>query len=114
MSIKEIYDESNEAVYVAATNAPGPAGKLPLTPDMLINRPSGDIFGMTLNAGMGWEPEKLNGKEVLIIGITGGIRGADGKPVALGLHTGHYETPLQFEAAAREVAKAGGVPTPPM
>ncbi len=110
MSLKEIYDESNEAVYVAATNAPGPAGKLPLTAEMLINRPSGDIFGMTLNAGMGWEPQKLTGTEVLVIGVTGGIRGADGKPVALGLHTGHYETPLQFEAAAREVAKAGGVP----
>ena len=81
---------------------PAPAGKLPLTPDMLINRPSGDIFGMTLNAGMGWEPEKLNGKE----GCADHrhhrrhLAGADGKPVALGLHTGHYETPLQFEAAA--------------
>jgi putative YjhG/YagF family dehydratase len=110
MAIDTIYGPANEAIYAAKTNAPGPDGKLPVTADMLINRPSGDIFGLTLNAGMGWQPEKLNGAEVLVIGNAGGIRGEDGKPVALGLHVGHYETPLQFAAAAREVAKAGGVP----
>ena len=110
MAIDTIYGPENEAIYAAKTNAPGPDGKLPVTADMLINRPSGDIFGLTLNAGMGWQPEKLNGAEVLVIGNAGGIRGEDGKPVALGLHVGHYETPLQFAAAAREVAKAGGVP----
>lgn len=110
MAIDTIYGPENEAIYTAKTNAPGPDGKLPVTADMLINRPSGDIFGLTLNAGMGWQPEKLNGAEVLVIGNAGGIRGEDGKPVALGLHVGHYETPLQFAAAAREVAKAGGVP----
>lgn len=110
MAIASIYGRETEELYVATTNVPGPEGKLPLTPEMLIQRPSGDIFGMTLNAGMGWDPTRLVGPEVLMIGTTGGIRGADGKPVALGLHTGHYETPLQFAAAAETVAAAGGIP----
>ena len=39
---------------------------------------------------MGWDANRLTGKEVLIIGTRGGIRG-DGRPVALGYHTGHWE-----------------------
>ena len=34
----------------------GPAGRLPLTPDMLRDAPSGDLFGLTQNVGMGWSP----------------------------------------------------------
>lgn len=109
MTHPPIFD-SDDSVFDATTTAPGPEGNLPLTPEMLITRPSGDIFGMTLNAGMGWAPDKLLGTPVMVIGNTGGIRGADGRPTALGLHTGHYETPLQMAAAAEEVAKAGGVP----
>ena len=43
-------------------------GALPLTPQMLMESPSGNLFGMTQNAGMGWDANKLTGKEVLIIG----------------------------------------------
>ena len=32
----------------------GPQGKLPLTEEMLLNQPSGILFGMTQGAGMGW------------------------------------------------------------
>jgi hypothetical protein len=32
-------------IYDIRTKAPGPVGRLPLTPEMLIERPSGDIFG---------------------------------------------------------------------
>ena len=40
----------------------------------------------------------------------GGIRGADGKPIALGYHVGHYELGLLMEAAAREFAALGCMP----
>ena len=37
------------------THAPGPAGALPLSAEMLLNEPSGNLFGLSQNAGMGWE-----------------------------------------------------------
>ncbi|TPW31585.1 YjhG/YagF family D-xylonate dehydratase [Martelella alba] len=110
MALDRIFDDGGGAIFDIATNAPGPEGSLPLTPDMLVNAPSGDIFGLTLNAGMGWSPKRMRGPEVMLVGTMGGIRQPDGKPVALGLHTGHYEIGLQMEAAAREIAGAGGMP----
>ena len=78
---------------------------------MLLQRPSGDLFGWTQNAGMGWDPAKLGGKEFLILSTHGGIRAADGTPIALGYHTGHWEVGLLMEAAAEgtEVARRGAV-----
>jgi hypothetical protein len=35
---------------------------------MLLESPSGNLFGMTQNAGMGWDANKLTGREVLLIG----------------------------------------------
>ncbi|WP_176086464.1 YjhG/YagF family D-xylonate dehydratase [Martelella sp. HB161492] len=110
MALDRIFDDGGDAIFDIATNAPGPEGSLPLTPDMLVNAPSGDIFGLTLNAGMGWSPKRMRGPEVMLVGTMGGIRQPDGKPVALGLHTGHYEIGLQMDAAAREIAGAGGMP----
>lgn len=110
MSLNSIYGEGNKDIFNIQTHAPGPEGSLPLTPEMLRERPSGDIFGMTLDAGMGWDPDKLNGKQVLILGTVAGIRDQDGTPVALGYHTGNYEVGLQMRAAAEEIAKFGGVP----
>lgn len=109
MAIDSIFG-TNKAIYKIRTHAAGPEGSLPLTPEMLRERPSGDIFGMTMNAGMGWDPAKLLGKEVLIIGTLGGIRDQDGTPIALGFHTGNYELGLQMRAAAEEISKLGGVP----
>lgn len=65
---------------------------------------------MTQNAGMGWDANKLTGKEVLIIGTRGGIRAGDGRPVALGYHTGHWEIGMQMQAAAKEITRNGGIP----
>lgn len=93
-----------------ATSAAGPAGSLPLTPDMLLERPSGDLFGLTQNAGMGWSPDKLLGPQYLLLSTQGGIRAADGTPIALGYHTGHWEVGLLMAEAAREFRAAGGVP----
>ena len=50
---------SEPPVWEIQTAGPGPQGSLPLTAEMLLERPSGDIFGMTQNAGMGWDPREL-------------------------------------------------------
>ncbi len=83
------------------TKASGPEGALPLTDEMLSNWSSGDLFGMTQNAGMGWAPEDLLGPQVLVLSTQGGVRNEDGSPTALGYHTGHWEVGLLVQAAAR-------------
>ncbi|WP_319773278.1 YjhG/YagF family D-xylonate dehydratase [Breoghania sp.] len=110
MSLDTLYDETHADIYDVTTNAAGPEGTLPLTPEILINRPSGDIFGMTLNAGMGWDPAQLLRKEIMLIGTTGGIRQPDGKPLALGLHTGHYEIEALMAEAARVADECNRLP----
>ncbi len=99
-----------EDVYRIRTKARGPMGALPLTPEDLRDRPSGDLFGWTQDAGMGWDPKELGRKEVLILSTAGGMRGEDGKPVALGFHTGHWEIALQVRAAALELKRLGTIP----
>ena len=97
-------------IFEVRTKAPGPVGKLPLTEDMLRNRPSGDLFGLTQNAGMGWNPAELWRNQFLILSTQGGVRGADGTPIALGYHTGHWEIGLMVTAAAEEIRRSGGIP----
>jgi putative YjhG/YagF family dehydratase len=92
------------------TAGAGPAGRLPLTAEMLIERPSGDIFGWTQNAGMGWDPRELGRPQYLMLSTQGGIRAADGRPIALGYHTGHWEIGLLLQAAAEELTALGGMP----
>jgi putative YjhG/YagF family dehydratase len=104
------FDSSDPALYDIRTHAAGPSGSLPLTAEMLRERPSGDLFGWTQNAGMGWSPGALGGKEFLILSTHGGIRAADGTPIALGYHTGHWEVGLLMEAAAAELKSAGAIP----
>src|SRR5580765_6129844 len=106
----QILDSQDSSLYDVRSKSPGPKGSLPITPEMLIQRPSGDLFGWAQNAGMGWAPNELGGKEVLILSTHGGIRAADGTPVALGYHTGHWEVGLLMEAAARELKSLGAVP----
>jgi len=77
---------------------------------MLIERPSGDLFGWAQNAGMGWNPAKLGGKEILILSTHGGIRRPDGTAVALGYHTGHWEVGLLMQEAAEELSAHNAVP----
>jgi xylonate dehydratase len=83
---------------------------LPFTARMLRERPSGDLFGWSQNAGMGWDPAALGGPEFLMLSTHGGIRAEDGTPIALGYHTGHWEVGLLMEAAARVFKSAGAVP----
>ncbi|HEV3028863.1 MAG TPA: dihydroxy-acid dehydratase, partial [Planctomycetota bacterium] len=103
-------DSADPAIYTLRTTAPGPSGRLPLTAEMLRTASSGNIFGMTQSAGMGWDPRKLLGKEFLILSTQGGIRAPDGTPVALGYHTGHWEVGLLMEEAARAISARGAIP----
>jgi len=104
------FDSDDSALTDIRTRVPGPAGSLPFTPDMLRERPSGDLFGWSQNAGMGWEPAAIGGREFLILSTHGGIRAQDGTPIALGYHTGHWEVGLLMEAAAQTMKAKGAVP----
>src|SRR6478672_9427762 len=99
-----------EEIGRIATKAPGPAGSLPLTPEILRHAPSGDLFGLTQNAGMGWNPQRANDDAFLILSTHGGVRAPDGSPIALGFHTGHWEVGLLVEEAARTLTSAGATP----
>ncbi|MEO8734968.1 MAG: YjhG/YagF family D-xylonate dehydratase [Edaphobacter sp.] len=92
------------------THAAGPQGALPITPEMLLTQPSGNLFGLSQNAGMGWDPRRLLDPEFLILSTHGGVRAADGTPIALGFHTGHWEVGLLVAEAARELRSQRCVP----
>src|SRR5690242_3706594 len=110
IAFENITDSGDASLYDVRTKAPGPRGTLPVTPEMLLARPSGDLFGWAQNAGMGWDPRAMGGKEVLLLSTHGGIRNPDGTPVALGYHTGHWEVGLLLQAAAEELKQLGAVP----
>jgi putative YjhG/YagF family dehydratase len=101
---------SDPSVWEIQTTGAGPQGQLPLTAEMLLESPSGDIFGLTQNAGMGWDPRELGRPQFLMLSTQGGIRASDGRPIALGYHTGHWEIGLLMQAAAQELAALGGLP----
>lgn len=103
-------DSPDPSIYAVRTQAPGPTGRLPLDAEYLLNAPSGEIFGLTQDVGMGWAPAQLRQKEFLILSTQGGIRAPDGSPVALGYHTGHWEVGLLMQAAADEFRRQGFIP----
>jgi putative YjhG/YagF family dehydratase len=108
--MNDVFDSGDPSVLRIQTNAPGPKGQLPITPEMLRSKPSGDIFGWTQDAGMGWNPAELGRKEFLILSTQGGIRAEDGTPIALGYHTGHYEVGLLMQEAAAELRARHAIP----
>jgi xylonate dehydratase len=97
-------------IYHVQSKAAGPAGSLPLTEEMLLKSPSGDLFGLTQNVGMGWNPSEAGRKQFLILSTQGGLRAPDGKPIALGYHTGHWEIGLLVAAAAEEFRQLKTIP----
>ena len=108
--LQHILASDDSSIFDIRTTSPGPTGSLPLTEDMLRNWSSGDLFGLSQSAGMGWNPGHLARKEFLILSTSGGIRADDGTPIALGYHTGHWEVGLLMQAAAREFKGRGFVP----
>jgi putative YjhG/YagF family dehydratase len=109
-SSHDVFDSDAPEIYRLQTHAHGPAGSLPITEEMLRNSPSGDLFGLTQNAGMGWNPAEAGRKQFLILSTQGGLRAPDGKPVALGYHTGHWEIGLLVQAAAEEFRRLQTIP----
>ncbi len=105
-----ILDSGDDGIYALRTTAPGPQGSLPLEPERLRQMSSGELFGWTQNAGMGWSPAAMLGKQFLILSTMGGIRAPDGSPVALGYHTGHWEVGLLMEEAAKIFTAAKAIP----
>ena len=104
------YDVLSDDPLQILTHARGPSGAVPFTEDFLTNGSSGDHFGMTQNAGMGWNPVELLRKQFVILSTAGGLRQPDGRPIALGLHTGHFELSTMVEVAARELREQKAIP----
>ncbi len=106
--LSELLSETDSGIV--RTRAEGPAGRVPLTEEALRDAPSGDVFGLTQNAGMGWDPEETTRTPYLVLSTHGGLRGEDGRPIALGYHTGHWEVGLLVRAAAETIRESGGLP----
>ena len=109
-SFASLVESSDPSIFDVRTKAEGPVGALPLTDSMLREWPSGDLFGLTQNAGMGWEPSQVDRDPFLILSTQGGLRAPDGTPIALGYHTGHWEVGLLVQEAAEELASLGVAP----
>src|SRR5437660_1126256 len=110
MTASDLFAASSDEIFQVRTKARGPAGALPLDANMLLSEPSGNIFGLSQDAGMGWNPDELRRKRFLILSTQGGLREPGGEPIALGFHTGHWEIGLLVEAAARELRRLGTIP----
>ncbi|MBW3541709.1 MAG: YjhG/YagF family D-xylonate dehydratase [Planctomycetes bacterium] len=109
-TLEALLDGGEADLAAITTTARGPAGALPLTDEMLRERPSGDLFGLSQNAGMGWNPRELLRDQMLILSTQGGVRAPDGRPIALGYHTGHWEVGLLVQEAAREFDRLERLP----
>ncbi len=108
-TFEEIVGNANP-IQTMRTCGEGPLGKLPLTEEILRNAPSGDLFGMTQDAAVGWNPEDTNLDQYLMVGTLGGLRADDGHPIALGYHTGHWEIGLLVKEAAMTLKEQGVLP----
>ncbi len=106
----ELFAAGPDEIYSPRTRATGPVGKLPVTEDLLLNRPSGDLFGLTQDAGMGWNPAELGRDPYLLLSTQGGMRAPDGSPIALGYHTGHWELSELVRLAAVELRRLKAIP----
>jgi putative YjhG/YagF family dehydratase len=110
LGFSSFVEAPDSALFEVQTRAEGPIGSLPLTDAMLRDWPSGDLFGLTQNAGMGWTPSEVDRDPYLILSTQGGLRAPDGTPIALGYHTGHWEVGLLVQEAAEEFSKLGVAP----
>jgi putative YjhG/YagF family dehydratase len=110
ITAEDVLDGGAQLFDETRTHAPGPEGALPITPEMLLTQPSGNLFGLSQDAGMGWDPARLLDPEFLILSTHGGMRAQDGTPIALGFHTGHWEVGLLVAEAARELRGRRAIP----
>ena len=110
ISLESVLESRSLNYEDVKTHAAGPGGSLPISPEMLLTEPSGNLFGLTQGAGMGWEPARLLDPHILILSTHGGLRAENGAPIALGFHTGHWEVGLLVAEAARELKAMRAVP----
>ncbi|MGD0736593.1 MAG: YjhG/YagF family D-xylonate dehydratase [Terracidiphilus sp.] len=110
IALASVLETTDSSLLSVSTHAPGPAGLLPLSAEMLLTQPSGNLFGLSQSAGMGWDPARLLDPEFLILSTHGGLRADTGEPIALGFHTGHWEVGLLVAEAARELKALHAVP----
>src|SRR5271170_5676768 len=110
ISAVQVFESETFIFREAKTHARGPEGSLPITAEMLLTQPSGNLFGLSQNAGMGWAPARLLDPEFLILSTHGGMRAEDGTPIALGFHTGHWEVGLLVAEAASELRSRQAIP----
>ena len=110
LDFSSFVDTPPSSLLDVRTRAEGPIGSIPLTDSMLRDWPSGDLFGLTQNAGMGWTPSEVDRDPYLILSTQGGVRAPDGTPIALGYHTGHWEVGLLVQEAAEEFSSLGVAP----
>ena len=110
ISLQSVLETDRAELREVKTHAAGPEGALPLSAEMLLKEPSGNLFGLSQNSGMGWETRRLLDPEFLILSTHGGVRAEDGRPIALGFHTGHWEVGLLVAEAARELKALHAVP----
>ncbi len=109
-TFEEVLGADRDVIGDTRLYGEGPQGQLPLTADMLLNEPSGNLFGLTQNVGMGWLPEEVGRSQYLILSTHGGMRAEDGSPIALGYHTGHWEVNLLVREAAKTLREQGTIP----
>ena len=57
--LERILDSGDAALFDVRSKARGPQGSLPITPEMLLTRPSGDLFGWSAERGHGLESARL-------------------------------------------------------
>ena len=55
--------DDDPTTWEITTAGAGPQGRLPLTAEMLLDAPSGDVFGLTQNAGITVETDTSGGKD---------------------------------------------------
>lgn len=109
-SLSSILETSPEIIETTRISGDGQAGSLPLTEAMLLNEPSGNLFAMTQNVAMGWDPAEVGRQQYLIVSTHGGLRAQDGTPLALGYHTGHWEVNLLVQRAAETFRAQDAIP----
>src|SRR5580700_98195 len=110
ISAEQVLEGGTHTFGETRSHAPGPEGTLPITAEMLLTAPSGNLFGLSQNAGMGWDPTRLLDPEFLILSTHGGLRAENGEAIALGFHTGHWEVGLLVAEAARELKSLRATP----
>ena len=96
---------SNSPSLEFPLKSPGPEGTLGYTEDDLLNRPSGDLFGMSQNAGMSGSGANATDPNMVILSTLGGWPNA-----AIGAHTGHNELYKLVAVAAQEFRRLGQLP----